>query len=74
MNANARIVAAMKENEKQVIAAIRRTAKKGRRWQTSAVTTVTWYNAVERLTEKGKIKYVKTRAQFGFNSGYEEVK
>ena len=70
MNASKRILAAMKANELQVLAAIRRSAKAGRRWQTSVTTPLTWYRAMDRLVERGKIKYVRSKLQYGFNSGY----
>ncbi len=74
MNANKRILVAMKENERRVLAAIRRSVKEGRRWQTSVTTPLTWYRAIDRLVERGKIKYVRSTQQYGFNSGYAITK
>lgn len=75
MNAYQRIRNGMLEMERYVFSQIRRSNKEGRRWHPRIGTsTVYIYNAIERLMEKGRIRYVRSRAKYGFNSGYVVVK
>jgi len=59
--------------EREVLTAIRRRKKtENRRWKPGiGTTTVAWYNAIERLEARGRIRYVRNR-RFEF-SGYEAI-
>jgi hypothetical protein len=73
MNANKKIKAAQRENERWVLRFIRSAVKQERRWVPEVFAGMAMHNAVTRLVARGVIRYVRTRAKYGFNSGYEEV-
>lgn len=73
MSAYKKIRAAMRQREREVLSAIRRAAKSGERWRPAVLCSLVWYNAIERLEQRGRIRYVRTRRRFYAGSGYEEV-
>lgn len=65
------IKAAMQRNEREVLAAIRRTERKGERYSPLYLCG-SWGNALDRLVKKGKVKLVRSRSRWG-GYFYKEV-
>ncbi len=65
-----KIRAAMVALERRVFSQIRRANKEGKRWRPWILANHTVHNALDRLVQKGRIRYVRSRQPLGYNSGY----
>ena len=67
-----RIQSAMRENEKAVLKVVRFWNRQGEGYRpTIGGNSISWLNAIDRLREKGKIRYSVRRARANYNmSGY----
>lgn len=68
-----KIKAAQRENERTILRLVKDAEKKGKLYQFPFLASHSWYNAMERLVEKGRIRFVRARSAVG-RSGYKIVR
>lgn len=74
LNAYQKIQAAMRAVEREVLTEIRKAERRGEMWcSLVALTSTRWSNALGRLEDAGKIRFVRNRRTWGW-PGYKIVK